>query len=327
MRKTIVFGLFVLFFLSGNVEKLFLGEVYPQSGSSLYSSYLKGVLAEKYGDYQRALQEYRQASLLDRGSVSLSLRKAVQHIKLEEFQQAEKILKKVKKSDPVNLDASLLLVFLYTHQDQEDKAIKEYGSMLGRMYKENPENLNIAQDLARYKIQAKDYDTAVELYEKIIELEPRNSDAHFWLGYVYEEQGNRRYAIKEWEKTLHIDPDYVDALNALGYTYAEEGIHLDRAEKLIKRALGMRPGIAAYLDSLGWVYFKKGNFLEAKKYIKKAADKSQDPIILEHLGQIYYELGELKKAEEVWKKVIKIKPDSEQIKKRLEKIGYELSTK
>jgi tetratricopeptide (TPR) repeat protein len=327
MIKKIGFSLLLLFFLSTSGEIFVSGKVYSQTESSLYSSYLKGILAEKYGNTSRALKEYKQAVKVDQDSAILALRKAAQYLRLEEYQQAEAVLYRIKDKDPLNLDIDLFLVFLYSRQGKVSQANKVYGGMLEKMYEQNPEDLSVTQDLARYKMDIDDYDKAVSLYQEIIKAKPQDAEAYFWLGYAYEEKGQRNKAIKKWEKALDLDPNHADSLNALGYIYAEQGIKLDRAEILVKRALEIRPGLAAYLDSLGWVYFKKGDFQKAKKYIEQAAEKMEDPVILEHLGQIYYKLGEFRQAENVWQRVLELKPDSEKIRKRLEKINYEISTK
>ena len=64
----------------------------------------------------------------------------------------------------------------------------------------------------------------------------------------------------------------------------------------IKKSLKIRPNQPAYLDSLGWVYYKQGKLSAAKKYISRAADMLRDPVVLDHLGDVYYKLGEREKA-------------------------------
>jgi tetratricopeptide (TPR) repeat protein len=115
-------------------------------------------------------------------------------------------------------------------------------------------------------------------------------------------------------------------LNSLGYVYAEESINLDEAEDLIKRALEIVPDSAAYLDSLGWVYYKKEKFLKAKEYIEKAASMLKDPVILDHLGDIYYKLGQFQEAGEVWKEVLKIEPQNKIVQEKIANLKDEIST-
>lgn len=325
MRRKIILSLFLLIFVLSFSAGSSTLQVSSSSLSRIYSSYLKGILAEKYQDFDKALNEYLQAEKLDEGSFPIRLRLAVQYMKLEEFEKAESLLKNLEAEKPLNMDACLLLIFLYTHQGKEEEANREYENMLGRLHEEDPENVKITESLAQFKLKRNDFNEAMKLYEDVVKLSPADAEARFWLGYLYEEEGFRHKAIEQWKKAIELKPDHVDALNALGYTYAEEGIHLDKAESYIKKALELRPEQAAYLDSLGWVYFKKGQFLKAKKYIEKAADKLRDPVIMQHLGEIYYRLGEFENAKKTWENLINNDSDNKEIIKKLESIEDEIS--
>lgn len=286
--------------------------------NSSYGSYLKGLLSDRYGDYQKALEEYLKADKLDEGSLSLKLRVAVQYIKLNEIDKALEILRELKNYRPINLDAYILLLLIYSSRGEEKEANQIYEEMLSGLYKEQPTNLKVAESLAQFKLQKKNYQASLEIYKNILKIKPDYPEAYFWIGYIYEESAQRDKAIKAWKKGLKLQPDHPDMLNSLGYIYAEEGINLDEAESLISKALEARPDSPAYLDSLGWVYFKKKNYLKAKDYIERACQFLNDPVILEHLGDIYYCLGEIEKAKKVWTDALRLQPDKESLKKRLD---------
>ncbi len=312
-----------IFFLIVGAGFIFCGfkteEGFPKKDiNPTYSSYLKGLLSDRYGDYQRALEEYLKAERFDKDSTSLKLRVAVQYIKLNNISKALEILKELKEQNPINLDAYLLLMLIYSSQGKEEEANQIYEEMLSKLYRESPDNLKIAESLAQFKFQKKDYDTALKIYENILKLNPDYPEAYFWIGYIYEDKGQREKAIEVWKKGLEIAPTHPDILNSLGYIYAEEGINLDEAEDLIKKALEIKPSSPAYLDSLGWVYFKKKDYLKAKEYVEKASQSLKDPVILEHLGDIYYCLGETEEAEKIWKEALEIQPQSKTIKQKLE---------
>jgi len=81
-------------------------------------------------------------------------------------------------------------------------------------------------------------------------------------------------------------------LNYLGYTYAEQGIKLNEAEALIRRALAISPHDGFYVDSLGWVYYRRGDYDKAIEYLERAvALAADDPTIAEHLGDAYHQAG------------------------------------
>ena len=117
--------------------------------------------------------------------------------------------------------------------------------------------------------------------------------------------------------SIELDQENPEALNYLGYIYAEENKNLDEAEALIKKALGLSPENGAYVDSLGWVYFKKGMFDEARKELEKAKEIiGEDPVVYDHLGDVYFKTGSLDKAKEAWTKSLGLKED-EKVKEKL----------
>jgi len=111
-------------------------------------------------------------------------------------------------------------------------------------------------------------------------------------------------------------------LNYLGYTYAEMGENLDEAERLIRAALDEKPDDGYITDSLGWVYFKKGLFNKAVKYLEKAVILvPDDPIILEHMGDAYFKISHKEKALQFYKRSLsKKKKDKEHLEKKIQEL-------
>ncbi|MBW2652719.1 MAG: tetratricopeptide repeat protein, partial [Deltaproteobacteria bacterium] len=114
------------------------------------------------------------------------------------------------------------------------------------------------------------------------------------------------------------NPDNADALNYIGYTYADKGINLDKAEKLIKRALELKPQDGYIIDSMGWLYFKKGNYKKAIKHLEKAAKyASEDSIIREHLGDAYLKNNLNDKALEMYERALELEPEKDELKEKI----------
>jgi len=128
--------------------------------------------------------------------------------------------------------------------------------------------------------------------------------------------GQKERCLEYMRKAIEADPKHADALNWVGYTYAEEGIRLDEAEELIKRALEVKPNSGYIIDSLGWVYYKKGKLKEALFYLQKAHRLlPDDPTITEHLGDVFLKMGDEGKALELYRRAMDLKPTDEQKKK------------
>jgi Tfp pilus assembly protein PilF len=123
-------------------------------------------------------------------------------------------------------------------------------------------------------------------------------------------------------KVISLDPKHSNALNYLGYTYADLGKNLDEAERLILEAMKYKPDDGYITDSLGWVYYKKGEYEKALEYLQKAIGiVPDDPIMLEHLGDAYLKLNDKTNALKFYKKSLEHKEkDKEELEKKIREL-------
>jgi tetratricopeptide (TPR) repeat protein len=130
-----------------------------------------------------------------------------------------------------------------------------------------------------------------------------NESAWLLLGAVYERQKQYDKAEVEFKKVLDVNPKNAQVLNYYGYMLADRGVRLDEAQDLVRRALDQEPFNGAYLDSLGWVYYKQNKLDEAEETLRKAVEhEPHDPTIREHLGDIYAKQGHMDQAATEWEK-------------------------
>jgi tetratricopeptide (TPR) repeat protein len=151
----------------------------------------------------------------------------------------------------------------------------------------------------------------------------------FSRGAYLERKGDRKSAEASFRDLIAKDPDNAAALNYLGYMFAEEGSNLDEAESLIQRALKLQPANGGYLDSLGWIYYKKGQYKRAMEVLERAValDKNEG-VIWEHLGDALVALGQKKDALEKYREALKLKNeprDEARIRKKFEDLQKELA--
>ncbi|MBU2473562.1 MAG: tetratricopeptide repeat protein [Candidatus Omnitrophica bacterium] len=292
-----------------------------KSITRLYSDYLKGLQYFEEGKYQQALEFLEKAKVKDPDSIYLRLKIAAALIRLEKIDQAETALIAAKKIAPDNLDISWILIFVYSLTDNSQKLEQEYESFLKKAHELKPKDVGISEYLAQFYFYKKQPQEAIRVYQRILEVNPKHVGALFWLGYLYDESGRRQEAIDTWKKGLAIDGSYAPILNSLGYLYAVSGENLDQAEVMLNKALEAEPDNGAYLDSLGWIYFKKGNLDKARKYLEEAIAQTKDPEIYEHLGDFYLKFGNPDKAIEYYREGLNDFPDSINLKEKLQRYG------
>ncbi len=110
---------------------------------------------------------------------------------------------------------------------------------------------------------------------------------------------------------LELEPDFHAALNYLGYTFAEAGINLEEALTLASRAVALDPDNGAYVDSLGWAYFRLGRPEQARNYLERAARlEPEDATLHEHLGDVYVALGQMERARQAYQRALELEGDN-----------------
>lgn len=291
-----------------------------QGYSRSLSHYIVGVYCESLGDLDGAVKEYRKAQEIDPQSSLLHLSLASVFIQKDKPAQAVEELKRSIELDPQAVQPHALLALVYTAQGKTDLAGEEYALAFENASQQEPENIEIYRSLGAIYLQQKKLKQAEGIFKLILKLDPLDAESHFYLGSVYYDLKNFSEAEKELKNALKLKPDYHEVLNFLGYFYLEQDIQIDRAGAMIKQALAFEPENGAYLDSLGWFYYKKGKFKEALSYLEKGAYFLSDPVIYEHLGDVFLKLGNPESAKLNWEKSLKLNSDQDQVKEKLLKV-------
>jgi predicted Zn-dependent protease len=176
--------------------------------------------------------------------------------------------------------------------------------------------------IAEAYIQAGDNPAAAELIKAAAAARPDDLDLQFQLGSVLERAGDRKGAEKAFLEVLEKNPDHAPTLNYLGYMWAEGGVNLDRAHEMLMRAVGQEPTNGAYVDSLGWVYFRLGQLDLAEKYLIDATRLlPRDATVYEHLGDVLAARGNLERALRVYRTALDLDPESKDVDKIRNKIA------
>ena len=180
--------------------------------------------------------------------------------------------------------------------------------------------------MAQLYLQQESFDNAIKICRELLAEFP-NSGQSSYTRYLLATILGQKGELAEFEKILlemledpsNLPPDFTATINNdLGYTWAEHDKNLDKAETLIRKALNLKPDEPAYLDSLGWVLFKRGDFEGAVKNLKQAAEATsgQDAVIFEHLGDAYLKVQKQEDARKAWKRAIELLTDTRTTKAR-----------
>ena len=209
---------------------------------------------------------------------------------------------------PDDRDLRIVLDSQLADTGEVDKAVADVRTFLTG----KPEDREVYLRLGIIFTRAKRWKDAEDAFAKAEQMSPKPDDkAYVWFlrGDMYQRQKDFDEAEVEFKKVLAAtspgDPQSAATLNYLGYMNADRGVKLDESLNYIKRALSFEPNNAAYLDSLGWVYFKQGKFDLAEENLNKAAaHMGSDPTVQEHLGDLYQKTGRLKLAASHWERAV-----------------------
>jgi tetratricopeptide (TPR) repeat protein len=171
-------------------------------------------------------------------------------------------------------------------------------------------------------IQAADYPSAIALLQSAVAAKPEDVDLKFQLGSVQERAGDRKASETVFLQVLEKNPEHAPSLNYLGYMWAEKGVNLERAQEMLTRAVGQDPDNGAYVDSLGWVYFRLGQLDLAEKYLTDATRLiPRDPTVHEHLGDVLAKRGDMQGALKRYRTAVELDPESKDVDKLRSKIA------
>ena len=124
-------------------------------------------------------------------------------------------------------------------------------------------------------------------------------------------------------RIITVDPENADALNALGYTLTDQTDRHEEALELIEKALEIKPGEAAFIDSMGWVQYRLQNYDAAILHLRRALELFQNDEVAAHLGEVLWVVGEKVEAIEIWNKALEWAPESEILKSVMQRFQGE----
>jgi tetratricopeptide (TPR) repeat protein len=287
-----------------------------ETGSSQADRNNRAIFVERLGMVYREQQNYTAAVETFRKMLPLgdeNARSGYQEIidtyrEAKQWPQATAVAKEAVQKMPNDRDLRMVLDAQLADTGEFDKSVADIRTML----KGGPEDREVYLRLGIIFTRAKRWDDALQALAKAEQLSTKSDDkayVSFLRGDLYQRQKMFDQAETEFKKVLAVtapsDPQSAATLNYLGYMNADRGVKLDESLNFVKQALSLDPNNGAYLDSLGWVYFKLGKYDLAEENLTKAeAHMGTDPTVQEHLGDLYQKTGRLKLAAAHWDRAV-----------------------
>ena len=235
-------------------------------------------------------------------------------------------LQKIPNNAENYTQAKMYEIFLLQQENKLEQASQVAATMIS--YK--PQNPRLYALKASIDQERGAYAEALDGIKKASELDPKNDGFIFTYGVYLDKQERKEESYQKFERVIELNPKNANAYNYLGYSLAERGVELDRAIKLIGQAIELEPDNGYFIDSLGWVYFQKGQYIEAERELERAVKViSTDAVILEHLAQAKFKVGKLREALDVAHKAQQFvkQSDDKEVGPRLEKLISEVEKK
>jgi tetratricopeptide (TPR) repeat protein len=291
-----------------------------------------GMVYREQENYTAAVETFRKMLTLGDENARSGYQEIIDTYRdSKQWPQATAAAKEAVQKLPNDRDLCMVLDAQLADMGEFDQAVADIKGML----KGGPEDRDVHLRLAIIYTRAKRWSDAEQSLAKAEQLSGKPDDkayVSFLRGDLYQRQKMFEQADTEFRKVLAVtpptDPQAAATLNYLGYMNADRGVKLEESLNYIKQALTFEPNNGAYLDSLGWAYFKLGKYDLAEENLNKAAvHMGADPTVQEHLGDLYQKTGRLKlaashwdRAVQEWNRTVPAEQDSEAFAKVQQKL-------
>jgi tetratricopeptide (TPR) repeat protein len=254
-------------------------------------------------------------------------------VEAKDHAAARETLAQIPTSSERYAEAQLLLARTYEREERWEDALAAAQRAQDREAKSVPVQVYVAGLLQR----SGDLERAVGLMQELIASDPNNADLRYDLALLYGNAGQDERAVELMMEVVELDENHASALNYVGYTWADKGMRLDDAERMIERAVELRPKDGYITDSLGWLHYKRGmklleegNADQARGAFETAVRELEhavslleegDPVITFHLGDAYRSVSRLGEALGAYRRALALDPtprDAAEIRQRIE---------
>jgi len=267
-----------------------------------------GVAYVELGDFDRAIATFERARSASPGNSAIDIYVIQAELAAHRFDAALDLARRTLAARPGDQRVLRLQADALRQSGKPDEGAR----ILTDALKAHQDDVSAFMALSELYAQSQQYDQALRVLGEAAAKFPSDLDVTFQTGSVLERQKRYADAERRFRDVLAKDPLHAPALNYLGYMLADRGERLDESIGYIKRALQVEPYNGAYLDSLGWAYFKQNRLDLAEPPLRQAAEQRvRDSAVQEHLGDLLFRLGRYEEAASAFQRALD--GDGEQI--------------
>jgi tetratricopeptide (TPR) repeat protein len=217
-----------------------------------------------------------------------------------QYDKAVEVARKAVEANPKDRDLKLMLAGELGDLGKTDEGLAMAKGLLAN----NDSDRAIWLAIGQMNLRARRWKEAEEAFSKAEPMTAKKDDRTYLIflrGELAERQKHFEQAEQFFRQVLAQEPDSSMTLNYLGYMLADKGIRLPEALEMIRKAVKAEPMNGAFLDSLGWAYFKMGDYEQAEENLRQAVQRDQsDPTVHDHLGDLYEKTGRVRLAAAQW---------------------------
>ncbi len=264
-----------------------------------------GMVYRDQENYQAAVEAFRQMIPLGDENARTGYQDVIDtYREAKQWPEATAAAKEALQKLPNDRELRMVLDAQLADTGDPEKPLADVRSLL----KGKPEDRDVYLRLAIMNTRLKRWSDAEDALNKaeLLSTKPEDKEyVYFLRGSTYEREKKYDEAVAEFKKVLAVNSQSAATLNYLGYMNADRGVQLEESLNYIKQAVSLEPTNGAYLDSLGWAYFKLGKYDLAEETLNKASLRmASDPTVQDHLGDLYQKTGRLKLAAAHWERAV-----------------------
>lgn len=275
-----------------------------------------GAIAVSERNDEEAIEHFKYVTENARWNVDAWIRLGGLYFDNQKYEEAEKIMNEAIEMFPDEFAVNLIYGLALAQQGKNIEA----KSYLKKSAEINPNDITALSAYGFTLSQLGENEEAAEYIQRALILEPNDVNLLGQLGLLYNNMQYMEQSDSLYEKALELDPENALINNNYAYSLSERGLQLERALKMVTIAIEADSLNSSYLDTIGWIHFKLGNYQLAEHYIEKAIEQGgeDNAVLLEHLGDVLFMQGNKTRAQQLWKKALELDSTNNILKTKVE---------